>query len=290
MSDRPAVPERPSVGATQTPARHGHAPHDPTPGSSPPRRGPSQGVGGGERRCVTVDGAGPTRAARRWPPKRCRIIGIGDPNAIPVGRTPTTRAAHATAGLAPADGTGRWPPGTDARSDRAPVEGPRSPPCEVRSFGVEYLVRAARVTDIDRLVALSDATIDADRGAGPLGAADLLRQLVYLPQASIFVAESQRVRRRWGRPGPSSVGRRRWLRRHHRSPGRRPRPRRGPGDRCAPRGARPLGQQQGLHRHRGGPARTDPTAGARWAAQGFTGAGPRIQRIVAAAGSAARRT
>jgi hypothetical protein len=57
---------------------------------------------------------------------------------------------------------------------------------------VEYLVRAARVTDIDRLVALSDATIDAAHLSGPLGAADLLRQLVYLPQASIFVAEAQR--------------------------------------------------------------------------------------------------
>ena len=32
-----------------------------------------------------------------------------------------------------------------------------------------------------------------DRDASPLDAADLLRQLVYLPQASIFVAETQRV-------------------------------------------------------------------------------------------------
>ena len=41
----------------------------------------------------------------------------------------------------------------------ASVEGRRSPSCEVRIFGVEYLVRAARITDIDRLVALSDAEI-----------------------------------------------------------------------------------------------------------------------------------
>ena len=75
----------------------------------------------------------------------------------------------------------------------APIEGRRSPPCEVRTFGVEYLVRAARVTDIDRLVALSDADLRVDRDASPLDAADLMRQLVYLPQASIFVAESQRV-------------------------------------------------------------------------------------------------
>jgi predicted N-acetyltransferase YhbS len=58
---------------------------------------------------------------------------------------------------------------------------------------VEYLVRAARVTDIDRLVALSDESVRIDLGQSPLGAADLMRQLVYLPQASIVVAEAQRV-------------------------------------------------------------------------------------------------
>ena len=49
------------------------------------------------------------------------------------------------------------------------------------------------MTDIDRLVALSDVDLGDDRAPGTLGAADLLRQLVYLPQASIFVAETQRV-------------------------------------------------------------------------------------------------
>jgi GNAT superfamily N-acetyltransferase len=57
---------------------------------------------------------------------------------------------------------------------------------------VEYLVRTARITDIDRLVALSVASGLASGGASPMDAADLLRQLVYLPQASIFVAESRR--------------------------------------------------------------------------------------------------
>ena len=36
---------------------------------------------------------------------------------------------------------------------------------------MEYLVRAARVTDIDRLVALSDDVLRVERGAGTLDAA-----------------------------------------------------------------------------------------------------------------------
>lgn len=55
---------------------------------------------------------------------------------------------------------------------------------------MEYLVRAARITDIDRIVALSDGGMH--HGDSPLDAADLLRQMVYLPQASIFVAEVRR--------------------------------------------------------------------------------------------------
>jgi len=44
----------------------------------------------------------------------------------------------------------------------------------------------ARITDIDRLTTL------AERATGRSVSADLLRQLVYLPQASIFVAEQGR--------------------------------------------------------------------------------------------------
>ena len=58
---------------------------------------------------------------------------------------------------------------------------------------MEYLVRTARITDIDRLVALSVASHRLTRENGPLDPASLLRQLVYLPQASIFVAESRRA-------------------------------------------------------------------------------------------------
>jgi GNAT superfamily N-acetyltransferase len=57
---------------------------------------------------------------------------------------------------------------------------------------LEYSVRAARITDIDRLVALCDETLRALRAgdvAGTLDASDLLRQLVFLPQATILVAE-----------------------------------------------------------------------------------------------------
>ena len=61
---------------------------------------------------------------------------------------------------------------------------------------MEYLVRAARITDIDRLVALGQTPghepVRASGGGGPNVAADLLRQLVYLPQASIVVVEEGR--------------------------------------------------------------------------------------------------
>lgn len=61
---------------------------------------------------------------------------------------------------------------------------------------LEYSVRAARITDIDRLVALCDGYLRAQRAgdvaSSPLDAADLLRQLVFLPQATILVAEAQR--------------------------------------------------------------------------------------------------
>ena len=57
---------------------------------------------------------------------------------------------------------------------------------------VEYQVRAARITDIERIVALSGGAIAVSDQKGTLNAADLLRQLVYIPQASVFVAEVRR--------------------------------------------------------------------------------------------------
>lgn len=53
---------------------------------------------------------------------------------------------------------------------------------------MDYQVRVARITDVDRFIALSDR-LDRPHGEGPLAAADLLRQLVYIPQATVLVAE-----------------------------------------------------------------------------------------------------
>jgi hypothetical protein len=56
---------------------------------------------------------------------------------------------------------------------------------------VEYLIRQARITDVDRLAAIGRGTMPRS-GSGSLDAADLLRQLVYLPNASLLVAEMRR--------------------------------------------------------------------------------------------------
>jgi hypothetical protein len=59
---------------------------------------------------------------------------------------------------------------------------------------VEYQVRTARITDVERIVALL-GTPDVASGAGismPGGSADLLRQLVGLPHAVVMVAEANR--------------------------------------------------------------------------------------------------
>jgi predicted N-acetyltransferase YhbS len=56
---------------------------------------------------------------------------------------------------------------------------------------VEYLIRQARITDVDRLAVIGRGTMPG-AGSGSLDAADLLRQLVYLPNASLLVAEMRR--------------------------------------------------------------------------------------------------
>ena len=56
---------------------------------------------------------------------------------------------------------------------------------------MEYQIRQARITDIDRLAAIGRTAL-SEAGSGSLDAADLLRQLVYLPNASLLVAERRR--------------------------------------------------------------------------------------------------
>jgi hypothetical protein len=56
---------------------------------------------------------------------------------------------------------------------------------------VEHRVRAARITDIDRLVTLSGDRLQPTASGQP-AARDILRQLVFLPNATILVAEGGR--------------------------------------------------------------------------------------------------
>jgi hypothetical protein len=161
-------------------------------------------------------------------------------------------------------------------------------PCEVALARVEYLIRSARITDIERLVALSDGAIRRSAD-GTLDSGDLLRQLVYLPQASIFVAE---VRREVVGGAVLAL---------------RPSVRAGgyvgtidllvvDADHDADRVTAALLEE--VIRSASNKGCTvveavmpdDPAVTVRWTAQGFAPAGPRIQRTVAAAGSAARRT
>jgi len=158
----------------------------------------------------------------------------------------------------------------------------------VRTFGVEYLVRAARVTDIDRLVALGGGDLRDDHDASPLDAGDLLRQLVYLPQASIFVAESQRAV-----VGGAVLA-------------LRPSVRAGgfvgtidllvvdPAHDAERLTEALLEEVIRSARNKGctqveATRPDDPAALSRWAALGFVPAGPRIQRPVAAVGTTSRR-
>jgi N-acetylglutamate synthase-like GNAT family acetyltransferase len=57
---------------------------------------------------------------------------------------------------------------------------------------VEYLVRQARITDVDRLYALCAENGAVPDGDSPMDAIGLLRQLVYLPNASVALVEVNR--------------------------------------------------------------------------------------------------
>ncbi len=57
---------------------------------------------------------------------------------------------------------------------------------------MEYLVRQARITDVDRLYALCAEQGDVPDGDSPMDSIGLLRQLVYLPNASVALVEANR--------------------------------------------------------------------------------------------------
>ncbi len=58
---------------------------------------------------------------------------------------------------------------------------------------MQYQVRTARITDVERIVSMLDAvTAGRDPDGVPLATGDLLRQLVGLPHAVVLVAESGR--------------------------------------------------------------------------------------------------
>jgi hypothetical protein len=57
---------------------------------------------------------------------------------------------------------------------------------------VEYVVRQAKITDIDRLYALCADKGVTPGGDAPVDAIGLMRQLVYLPNASVALVETGR--------------------------------------------------------------------------------------------------
>src|SRR5262245_20542007 len=82
-------------------------------------------------------------------------------------------------------------PGGQVGQGRDDEIGQAPPTIEGAPARVEYTVRAARITDIEALVALSGDRL-GEGSSGSLGPADLLRQLVFLPHATVLVAERRR--------------------------------------------------------------------------------------------------
>ncbi len=144
---------------------------------------------------------------------------------------------------------------------------------------MEFTVRAARITDVERFVALSGVRPEA---------ADLLRQLVYLPHASVLVAE---LRREIVGGAVLAI---------------RPSVRSGgfvgvldtlavAGDHDAERVTELLIEEVVRSARNKGcaavqaPRPDDPAERARWERQGFVDAGPLIERPLEPAGNAGRR-
>ena len=186
------VPRSTSVGASSVPSGLRLGVNARRPMLRP--RSSADGVGdvrGSERRCVTDDGAGTlARAARRLPPKRCRIIDIGGPNATPVGATRAWLSSLCARHPARSRRRRCEPVGSRSATDanhmlpptRTRCTRPRGIPGPTGSHHGHRTARRAQ----RRLASVVRRLRD------PLNSADLLRQLVYLPQASIFIAEARR--------------------------------------------------------------------------------------------------
>jgi hypothetical protein len=122
---------------------------------------------------------------RPWPPTRCRIIAS---QRLVCNRT--CRAPRCA--WTPDSNSNRGPPGA-ARSGFCGGTGPSGAVgAGDRPRGtsgiVQLQVREARLTDIDRVTGLIERADDCARVRPAGAAADLLRQLVYLPNAAVFVA------------------------------------------------------------------------------------------------------
>ena len=154
---------------------------------------------------------------------------------------------------------------------------------------MDYQVRTARITDIDRLVVLAADELGGDPDEAPIAAGDLLRQLVFIPQASVFVAETRR-----SLVGAAVLA-------------LRPSVRAGgyigtvdllvvgPGQDADAVTAALLDEIIRSAGNKGcsvveAPLPSDPDTLARWGRHGFTQAGPYIQRAVTVAGAAGRRS
>src|SRR5438876_6030082 len=113
------------------------------------------------------------------------MIGDGAPIATPVVRHPGWFLERFTLTPVRPGGSGESTP-----VGLVPVGGAPSA-FEGAHRRVEYRVRAARITDIDRFVALSGDRLGS-RVPGQPAPADILRQLVFLPHATVLVAERRR--------------------------------------------------------------------------------------------------
>jgi hypothetical protein len=180
----------------------------------------------------------PVRAARRMPPKRCRIICIGGPIATPIRTRPGSgcRASGSPPREVPQDQQQSRPPALRGGTCQRGIPG---------SIGPHHGYRAAR--RVERRASQVVQQRGRARSGRPASTAGLSSTGKYLRRRG----SARRRRRRGSRASAVGPGRR--LRRD-RGP-----PRRGSGSRCepshgrAPRRAHPIGTQQGLQRHRSSP-------------------------------------